>query len=600
MAGAQEQEKSARIAWSQFIHTRFNTCVSAALRNPTIDRAALLDAELKVALKQLELLALHRNEFMGACRLPPEILCNIFQYSQEDWSPKRTGVIPTTEGGTTAGTRAYMLGWMSLLHTCSYWRKTALESPSLWCTFNCLDMNPRAIPTLLARSQGLPISLHIDHSHTGEAETAVIESWLCKPILGRIMNLSIKKVPDSRLQQWLGCLQYPMPHLRSLTVDHSHHTGSGLAAIPTNILASNRPDLSLVSLHGVAMTWTPTLLPNTLVSLKIAFNDETHASDLMPSMPTAEQFYGTLSSMKLLEVLELHNCFPKQDASSDTMRIDFPDVFRSLSLSIGVDEIIDLFLEFITRVSTPAHTAVDCGIDHPLGFPIDNHIPAILPIIYGDPQGSPYALHLNRMGMAMLYDARPPTTLLQKSIPGALDDWDEYCLGEDGRGLWVSYEHDSNSSITTHLPLLQTTTLQVLTLGADVATYLLDNDAWMSRFASARDVHSLSVYYSSALSLFEALLDIESARSDGASPSFFLFPRLTTIALHKETGGSVLPGDTSAETRVALDIFFVELLQSRKRRGAAIETIMVAKNMADWDIWDRVKDHHLVTLLEFF
>lgn len=59
-----------------------------------------------------------RNMSAGPCRLPPELLTQIFEDCQRlGWEPERE--VHESESQDDV----FLSGWMAITHVCSYWRK---------------------------------------------------------------------------------------------------------------------------------------------------------------------------------------------------------------------------------------------------------------------------------------------------------------------------------------------------------------------------------------------------------------------------------------------------------------------------------------------
>ena len=97
--------------WKPLINTRFSPADTARLE--------AMDLEL-VVLEEMRLRALQlRNESTAICRLPPEILLDIFTFLRDTWLPQCTYFAP---GPGSEQRNLYSSGWMSVTHVCKKWR----------------------------------------------------------------------------------------------------------------------------------------------------------------------------------------------------------------------------------------------------------------------------------------------------------------------------------------------------------------------------------------------------------------------------------------------------------------------------------------------
>ena len=88
------------------------------------ERADLADLELEVMDERVIFARQQRNKTIGACRLPPEVLSTIFAHAQDGWMPRLESIDCTEVDGKSQDIRtSYSLGWMLLLHVCSFWRQ---------------------------------------------------------------------------------------------------------------------------------------------------------------------------------------------------------------------------------------------------------------------------------------------------------------------------------------------------------------------------------------------------------------------------------------------------------------------------------------------
>ncbi|KZV63394.1 hypothetical protein PENSPDRAFT_657330 [Peniophora sp. CONT] len=606
----EERESAAREAWSSLLHSRFDACVHAAQSHFPGASLELADIELRVVEEQVVHARQQRNKVAGACRLPPEILSSIFLFAKDSWHP-RYGWGPTCKSVALNKDQPgklqmeYTLGWMVLLHICSVWRQAALGAPFLWTHVPVMDLHIHAIPTFLARSRGLPLSVYVNTDvwpDDGSVPVPATGSWLCKSVLRRTEVLTFEDVHDIQLWQYLSKLCYPMPLLHTFEVDNSNHEGPRLLSfLPKDVFARSAPNLLEVSITNSGFAWDSALLSANIVNLSLTIdNTEIDEAYIMACLPSSEQFYATLSTMKSLERLTLNNVLPR---SADVMPIEYtlslPDSLTWLNVNAGIDPLVNSGIAFFTDVHFPAHTRAHLYIEVGESVDVDNRLPALVSTIFGGTESTPFELNLSRLAICMMYTPRPLETILKSSIPESFDSFQGARLTTGSRGLWTRFHGHDSASILAHIPLLRLTTLQVLTITPDALEFFSRTpDAWITAFSVAKDVHSIVIPYSDALSLLDALCEVHGASEDATS--FTLFPRLTRMALHKDPADKHREKQDSAEfadKRTTLGVSLVEFLQLRRDKGAAVQSIYVAEGLSGLDVWARAG---ALACVEFF
>ncbi|KZV63082.1 hypothetical protein PENSPDRAFT_758252 [Peniophora sp. CONT] len=601
-----QHRAASREAWATFLRSRFDTCARAGFTSVAVKRADLADLELEVMEERVVFARQQRNKIVGACRLPPEVLSKVFAHAQEIWSPKY-GKHPVIRA-------SYSSGWMSLLHVCSFWRQTALGSPSLWCNLPCMDIHPDSVPTLLARSRGLPLSLRISGpslpaEYDEDLHVDPFGHWLCKAVLRRTKHLFLDKVPDYHLQQCLGNLRHPTPLLEVFKITDPQRQERNIeATLPMQLFGGHAPVLrsASVTATNLPVDWDCALFSVNLVHLSLGFDSEhTPQAIIMASAPSIVSFYKTISSMKNLESLTLRDVFPdlpRENQPRDdhppaaTVRVELSNLKR-LTLAASSD-LVESCVDFFQRLSFPSQSGVILDIDaEGDDFNFDDRLPMYMVKLFGPADAAtPSSMCLSQVAVAMEYsDAPSIQTRLRHKIPSCSPghEWKEYNLGVGARGLWTRHWDMEDFTVLSHLSLLPLCTLQTIIFTSDVSRLLLSPEAWVSTFIAAHNVQGISVHYHDALVLLDAL----SETSWGSSTNpFALFPRLSTIAIHADTNEK-RPVETTAEMRTSLDVLLLDMLQVRKEKAVPVETLLVSQALAGWDVWDRVGD---LAHVEFF
>ena len=127
---------------------------------------AYIDEEIDKHLLSLSNLRAQKNAFLPICRLPPEILANIFTHGARDYH----------ENNGLSGFR--IPGWVNVSYVCRHWRNVALDCPTLW-TYH-FTASLRWTEELLVRSKQASLRIRIccDSLTPGSWWSALLERLL--------------------------------------------------------------------------------------------------------------------------------------------------------------------------------------------------------------------------------------------------------------------------------------------------------------------------------------------------------------------------------------------------------------------------------------
>ncbi|VDC04323.1 unnamed protein product [Peniophora sp. CBMAI 1063] len=571
-------------AWETFVEARFRPhTVSLAPHRRQEER--VWDADLE--LTALEMMAVkarqHRNKATTACSLPPEILACIFSFVSSEWAPHGKATL----GGAHAAKVRYSLGWMQLLHTCTSWRQVALGMPELWTHIRCLDLHPRSLPTLLARSRLLPLTIHADGNTTmpdGVANPSVSRGWLTPSVFRRTRKLVLENIPNALLQLWINELRHPMPQLEVLELT-GYGTSDGLEPRPvlsSSLFGRTVPtNLKNLSLVDIGFSWSSHILATNLRSLKLQFTDSPLNDPIIAnSMPNLQQFHQMLSSMSALETLELEDVFPMA-APIDAQTLVFPERFNSLTMYASNDSVTSC-LDLLECMALPECAKVTVNLS--TRDDLDERVPDLLSRLFGHrDDATPRELMMSRFSIGMQYVDHPQESIMKAPIPSSLGSWASYHMAAGGRGL-------SLEPVGASLPLsyqinsLPLKALHTITCAHDTHRSLQSALAWSNSFATAKNVENVSITFDAALHLFEALVET----SDEGD--FILFPNLTTIYLHAPKRPGYKTQTKIAELHLALEVALLDAVQLRREKGAPIKSVRHEYGVGSRDLWDRVKE----------
>jgi hypothetical protein len=218
------------------------------------------------------------NRLLPIARLPPEILCKVFESYQAQFPP-RDGLEQLTE----------------LTKVCSQWRSTAHSCPSLWTN---IDWNyPELAEKGVILSRSLPLRVWYQEPSDGSIDLdTAIDTVLGVWPRALMVDLCFHEDTISPLMSELASV--PARHLRYLRIDmraYDHETL--VVSIPTADMA---PNLACVLLKE-AMISLESLQGHTLRALEIS------EPPYPPSMSALRQ---VLASLESLEFLSLHRSIP--------------------------------------------------------------------------------------------------------------------------------------------------------------------------------------------------------------------------------------------------------------------------------------------------
>ncbi|KAK7448128.1 hypothetical protein VKT23_013887 [Stygiomarasmius scandens] len=274
-----------------------------------------------------------RNSLQPINRLPPEVLCAIFDQTESDVG----SFIPDVFSYTAANRR-----WSSLLHVCRQWRGICARCPTLWAVID----ESVITDTYLSRSAASPLTAYLGMIDGKLLEERHFDALLTH--LPRLRELHIS------LESWQGSTppwQHEMftksvPVLESLSV-FAHSSQSGI--LPP-LFAGHMPRLRQISMKHYTC-WPANQFSNlTHVCL---FDQD------ISSIPTTTQFLDFLESSPFLEELALVRAGPFLPQGGDTLPLtqDRRLLLGHLrELNIGEWPTIACITKFLSYLDLPPHT----------------------------------------------------------------------------------------------------------------------------------------------------------------------------------------------------------------------------------------------------
>ncbi|KAH9052533.1 hypothetical protein EDB87DRAFT_1835844 [Lactarius vividus] len=268
-----------------------------------------------------------RNALTRSCRIPPEILGEIFLHYQLSSS---SFSFPSQNGRETfSALCSTVLWWVpAVAHVCHHWRIVAFGDPRLWSNI-ALHLGRTWALRMLTLSKAVPITIAMTDPHPCEASLRPF-FWARLPKPGppkldphKVLVEHLFHIRELKLcacsctaRRWASLLQTAAPLLETLLLRIDLHRSvlrpNTPIALPDNFLATH-PRLRRIVLENVFLSsWALDSLPLAhLTSLTITALDPRHTMEpSTPVTPTREQLLECLLLMPALQELRLEYCLP--------------------------------------------------------------------------------------------------------------------------------------------------------------------------------------------------------------------------------------------------------------------------------------------------
>ncbi|KAF9270025.1 hypothetical protein L218DRAFT_7706 [Marasmius fiardii PR-910] len=253
-----------------------------------------------------------RNLLIPICRLPAEVLANVFMHC--------TSNIPAFVDGNLAKGRETLF---RIARVCHHWRTIALNTPELWSRPD-FSLGPPLALEMLDRSRDAPLVIEAE---VGDETVDMLSEALVRHI-SRItaLHLTVTGFPAS-MEQLLFPLIQPAPFLRVLSLAFAplaHVWGQTTRKLhlPDTFLANYAPRLTSLALRSFQVPLDSPLLKNiTTLSLDMSRWPSTSALELVES----------LRDMTHLEVLEVRDPFQHFDPGTMGVSTSSTDVLVKFS-----------------------------------------------------------------------------------------------------------------------------------------------------------------------------------------------------------------------------------------------------------------------------
>ncbi|KZV66038.1 hypothetical protein PENSPDRAFT_755981 [Peniophora sp. CONT] len=590
---------ASRNAWSSFIATRFDT------HGRTSERTARLRmAELELeSLRAFAVVAKRcRNAATSCGCLPPEVLAVVFAYAQEVWRPHRVWQTAKTE---KAGPR-YALGWMSILHVSSSWRKAALDTPRLWTQLHCFDIMPQLMAKVLLSSRNLPLKVYVDDRgwlDMYSSSMGVSPGWLCAPVIKRMEKLVIA-TQDNELRTWTCALKTTAPALKELELEARGPRDEAYHLEDTLFVGDVPPLLTSLSLTACFPRWNSRLFTSNLTKLRLSMGGvfiDIFRDESTRVLPSSSRLKRILSPLQSLIELYLHNLFPRDEPGAMDVPLSLPSTLRIFECTCdNWDAFNEHYSNLWRCVKAPADAVIICeafvdGLsDHPSS--IYHHL--LEPLLNAnDPAHPTRELYLsqNTLSLRNTAQARAGWTWRWPDEPRQINKYDQPITSQYRKDLVYDGESGSRHirawawfgpEILVEAPPMDT--LQAVYFSSDVMHLYGTPAKWLDCFSDAdSEVERIAIPYINSLDLLSALVD---KTEDDA---FSLFPKLRIIVVH--------PGSQYMEKadihHGGVDLSLAHLIEVRRREGLPIEELLVDNALASWGVWGRIRE---MTTVNFF
>jgi F-box-like len=346
--------------WSDAVQTRIALVDDVVRQVPPSflsDAAAfnLVDGEMAAIRRALRAIGTRRNALTPTCRIPTEILGEIFLLYQQASS---ASYVP--EGGNDSRARLTLrntpLRWVpGVAHVCRHWRAVALDYPRLWSNVT-LQLGREWAMRMLTLSKSSPITIALTDPDQCEASMS-LDTWTLplppaarrRPQLDPVDVLAqhLFHIQDldlgacsCNILPWARLLETAAPLLEVFWVrvdPHRPGTRHDVAVpLPHNFL-STHPRLRRVFVEGAFLSsWAAGPL-TTLTALSISAPDPRKTIDRTELiLPTHDVFLDCLMQMPALETLLFAHCLPPLATGFTTRTVRLARL-RTLNIHDRVD-----------------------------------------------------------------------------------------------------------------------------------------------------------------------------------------------------------------------------------------------------------------------
>ncbi|KZV65377.1 hypothetical protein PENSPDRAFT_756564, partial [Peniophora sp. CONT] len=568
------RRREAQEAWTNFLQLRFE---GGALNSDEMD--------IEVEAMNRSLSHVHRecNARTITHRIPPELLCAIFDFARVGWEPRRFNQ-QNTELSTY---EAYTLGWTTITHVCHRWRGIALQTPVLWCDVDIVNLHPGLARAFSQRGSTLPLTMIVQplesmQPFVDDVAAKACGFWQASATLERLQRFSFQEIAYEIFLKYLSPF-CPLPNslqeLR-LHVSDSWDADGSIVFLPLNIIRVPNT-LKRLSLRGCFARPDNPIFSPSIIHLDIQLGAYTPS----PAISSAPAFVRLLSTLPLLEELYLYN-FPCPRETTVAATVTLPDSFRLLRWGVdGYVDGVDLAMcTLLGGLLFPAQTTMVLDLEH-------CHTPGIREKLAG----------------LALWDMRSCQTPLEivsgtifATLPWRADAWatqvldpehlwfEDISLPPGMRGVRSHIEPLVGEAIVAPDKLLNSVHAFTIGEGSVHNDGPTDTAYWFSRCALIPNTRciTLPIFYSHWMT--KAL----EARSETSAGPVIL-PNLEILAFDV-----LVDEDHSLEDHLQDTLFhgITRMVKCRRDMCAPLKEVRIKEPMAGCDIWDKVRELVAVTI----
>ncbi|TFK66142.1 hypothetical protein BDN72DRAFT_900068 [Pluteus cervinus] len=310
--------------------------------NDYAEERALIDTKIAALLREIHALRVQRNRLAPISRLPPEIITTIFSFFQTG----RTN----TDGHT-------YYEWTVVLQVASEWRKTALNSPSLW-TYMVQQGSQRPSPWAgmsLSRSGAAPLDVTISEIGSDSRGMDFVLSILSQ--MHRIRTLKIHLTCPPEAPNWDG-LKTSLENTAAPLIEELSVKGD-MSSLVMSTTPSSYPPFYLFGGN------TPNLHRLSVWDFPIDFSRSTssfrHLTHLELTSCWVTQFPGLIDLLYVTQQLQnLH--VDDRDPTVQDMPLHSHQLGRTVSLphlqTLSLSAQWSIAIAFFSILSVPSQTTI--------------------------------------------------------------------------------------------------------------------------------------------------------------------------------------------------------------------------------------------------